>query len=231
MSGSRGFGCGVTSLRRLSGGFQKTQSENSCLAFLVAWLKVLLLDILPTMRRKIGNVLTGASTVAFVVIAIVWGHSVGRWDSCVFERSAQLVHVQASNGTMCVTSYSGVIERQKPLPESGWRQGWHSGSTEYWAFLGWARAFSGNGYKAGSCGMVFAGGGDTRTIVGQYWELEFPIWPLCLATAILPAVRLIRWRINRRRRQTGTCPTCGYDLRATPERCPECGRTSSSATL
>ena len=50
-----------------------------------------------------------------------------------------------------------------------------------------------------------------------------PYWALFLLTAALPALYLVLWRRGRRRSRTGLCPTCGYDLRATPERCPECG--------
>ena len=68
------------------------------------------------------------------------------------------------------------------------------------------------------------------TFAGVYWmdcwDCEIPVWFLSLLSCAAPAV----WFYRRRYRffAPGCCMKCGYDLRATPWRCPECGAVPKS---
>jgi hypothetical protein len=66
---------------------------------------------------------------------------------------------------------------------------------------------------------------NPRDTSGWTLRAQLPWWLLFLATATLPISRMTRALRARRRRGGGLCPACGYDLRATPDRCPECGAT------
>lgn len=60
----------------------------------------------------------------------------------------------------------------------------------------------------------------------RHWQRSAPLWLFVLLCAILPAWWLLiflRARKRAARIRSGQCPNCGYDLRASAERCPECG--------
>jgi hypothetical protein len=80
------------------------------------------------------------------------------------------------------------------------------------------------GWKVGPVRYFYAPGMNT----GQYaYHLRLPAWGLVLVFLILPALWYLlkrrRQRRNEYRRAQGLCVACGYDLRASTDRCPECG--------
>jgi hypothetical protein len=85
------------------------------------------------------------------------------------------------------------------------RRGWSWGRSDARAFPG-MHAGSGIWFRADRAG----------------WGLELPLWTVVIVSLALPA-RLLMLRLAVTKRRAGFCANCGYDLRATPERCPECG--------
>jgi hypothetical protein len=70
------------------------------------------------------------------------------------------------------------------------------------------------------------------TVYGPYqtrqgWmdlDLALPM-TLAIALTVASAIATRRASLPYRRQRRGLCPTCGYDLRQSPARCPECGAT------
>ena len=60
-------------------------------------------------------------------------------------------------------------------------------------------------------------------VVATWSATAVPLWPLMLAAAPA-AISMYRNRRSVRWAREGRCRSCGYDLRETPDRCPECGR-------
>jgi hypothetical protein len=65
----------------------------------------------------------------------------------------------------------------------------------------------------------------------EEFNLTVPHWLLVVLSAAMPARAAVtgrRRRILARRLRLGRCLLCGYDLRATPGTCPECGSPVST---
>jgi hypothetical protein len=58
------------------------------------------------------------------------------------------------------------------------------------------------------------------TTGGSDWYFSVPYWFIVLLSA---SACVWAWRRKQASRDGNLCPTCGYDLRASPGRCPECG--------
>jgi hypothetical protein len=69
---------------------------------------------------------------------------------------------------------------------------------------------------------------------GDHWRrITIPDWTIILSSAVMGVLFWNCGRIakGRRWRRAGLCIRCGYDLRFTPARCPECGTLTNSSPL
>jgi hypothetical protein len=170
------------------------------------------------MKRRLFNLAAAVSLVLILASAALWVRSywvayllgVGRRDSLdlvwldrgvIIAMRSFVPPYREELGTHL--SYWNVQSSWTPPgPEPGTVCDWH--------VLGFQWVISHGGTRGG-------------LITPPRWTVGVPLWFTTLVFAFVPS----RWALHRMRirraERVGRCRTCGYDLRATPERCPECG--------
>jgi len=192
------------------------------------------------MRRIILNGLTALSLLLCVATTWLWVRSYRHWDSADWYRGHYVLQVRSAMGMVAIQRQQfpsdwgdlrapiSIYSRPKPPPVD-WSKipsdvfGIISDDMLFWDRFCWdPEAVVQCGDFAGYRPMKMLGSERLPPRPGC-WAIESPDWFWCILAAILPVARLPGWYQRRFRSKHGLCAVCGYDLRATPDRCPECG--------
>jgi hypothetical protein len=170
---------------------------------------------MPPVRRRLLNLLTVLSLLLCVAVCVLWVRSYSRYTEVQWGKYLGLglheYHLLASDGSgYYLGSYPPLLRMGPGGPLAVRYEGM--------GFL----------FVRGTEALIPPGNVDLVDDAGVYhYVVGVPIWSLALASAFLPAGRLVR---RSRYHRPGRCRSCGYDLRATPDRCPECGTVAAVAT-
>jgi hypothetical protein len=171
-------------------------------------------------RRIVRNIATALSLLLSIVIAVLWLRSYWVTDFVRADLSRASPRFE----------YAYLVTGKGGIGVGAWRGTPRPGPLFQWTYHP-ATAYGNGGWQPNRLGL-WAGAFRPGARDALYAAIA-PGWMLALAAAILPATRIVnaRRRSRDRRLRLGLCPTCGYDLRGSPDRCPECGAAPHNPPL
>ena len=175
------------------------------------------------MRRR-PRVVTLVTIAVATVLALAWLRSYWVSDGVFWKDKRVMLRVMSSRGQVLVGYWRSVGTHDFPQVGIGYTRRLprdvaemavrpEIGSAPDWR---WSRL-----------GLVLE---RDQGSIARGWVAIVPYWVVLLAVATLAFGKRLLWTpiVRRRRRRRGRCVACGYDLRGSTDRCPECGTASGS---
>jgi hypothetical protein len=160
------------------------------------------------LARILLNATTALSLVLFTATVVLWVRSYWWLDVFPVSRGQRTLALVSDEGSVDFRWYG----YGNPLDHMGQHWGHAHSYTAYAECLAKLTRFWAYTHRRW-------GPSDNQPDLG----VTVPHWSLVALTSGMPVLWLRRRRHLSRCARLGLCPVCGYDLRATSERCPECG--------
>jgi hypothetical protein len=180
------------------------------------------------------NVAGAAAVFLFIASIVMWGW-IGRYDCGVLLMHGRtLVSVTATSDALVI--HHMTASAAFPNRVDGFRGGYSLPLPPQTTRMVDEPRWRHEGFGVGASGnvMTFTGAPATPPLRVSHTTLSAQFWLIALLCIPLPwwlLTRDRRTRLRERRRASGQCEHCGYDLRATPGRCPECGAAARRSLL
>lgn len=164
------------------------------------------------MRRYGVNSLAAVLVLACLGCCVMWPRSFWVHEGVFLSRDGKRLCIDSHRGELTLLTFNwGPGIEFPPINYAQWDQ-----MDAYWE-----SALAADPGPLHRIGFELSSGGWG----GIGWLVRVPYWSLWLLCG-LGLAGILRHIRSRRRFGPGLCRICGYDLRATPDRCPECGTTT-----
>jgi hypothetical protein len=165
------------------------------------------------MTRRLLNPLTALSLLVCVAACVLWARSY--WHHTVMSRVRR-----GYDGDVKHTAQLHLAAGRVTLHREVWQRGGPPGTS--YRFEEWDLTEDNPVAPGHLLDFALYPPDQFARDKRSCWGGSAPAWAFTIPL-LSPLLLRVRGRTLRQRARNGRCVRCGYDLRATPDECPECG--------
>jgi hypothetical protein len=194
---------------------------------------------MPVMRRRIFTFSSVISLLLCLATVALWVRSYWFVDFVAWRssslQSGDVVYrhwvLSSCEGGACLYGERGIVESTFPQSSRQWHRWPVERGTHAVGEYERATRYFDMPTSAHPLGFQVAARSTAGRWPRSFFTIALPFWFLSMLLGALPALSLASKLRQSRRIRRGLCRSCGYDLRRSADRCPECGTPVGTAKI